>query len=156
VPLEEKDPYAPSLPGAFYFSVSVGAPGIDSSFQEVSGIELTMDVEELREGGENTFMHQLPTGVKQKHLTLKRGIAPTSSLLVIWCRSTLEFGLMVPITLLPVEVKLLDETSTVLRGWLFNNAYPVRWEIDTFNSTKNEVALETIELAYQTVIRTDF
>ena len=152
---DEKDPYAPTLPAAFYFTVSVNSSssGPDSSFQEVSGIELTMEVDELREGGENRFVHQLPTGAKQKHLTLKRGIAPTGSPLVGWCRRTLEGGLSVQIELKTVGVKLLDEKANPLRGWSFTNAYPVRWEIDTFNSTKNEVALETIELAYQTVTR---
>ncbi len=152
-----KDPYAPTLPAAFHFTVSVGVSpsGMDSSFQEVSGIELTMDVDELREGGENRFVHQLPTGAKQKRLTLKRGIAPTDSSLVSWCQRTLEGGLSVQIQLSSVEVKLLDEKANPLRAWSFTNAYPVRWEIDTFNSTKNEVALETIELAYQTVTRKD-
>lgn len=154
---DDKDPYAPALPAAFYFTVSVNSSssGPDSSFQEVSGIELTMEVDELREGGENRFVHQLPTGVKQKHLTLKRGVAPESSPLVGWCKSTLEEGLSVAIELATVEVKLLDEKANPLRGWSFTNAYPVRWEIDAFNSTKNEVALETIELAYQTVVRKD-
>jgi phage tail-like protein len=152
---EQPDPYAPSLPAAFYFTVSIGASssGTDSSFQEVSGIELDMEVDELREGGENRFMHQLPTGIKQKRLTLKRGAAATSSPLVSWCKSTLEGGLSIPIRLLPVNVKLLDAKSNPLRSWSFSNAYPVRWEIDAFQSTKNEVVLETVELAYQTVIR---
>lgn len=151
------DPYAPSLPAAFHFTVSVGgaSSGTDSSFQEVSGIELSMDVDELREGGENRFVHQLPTGVKQKRLMLKRGIAPTDSPLVGWCQRTLENGMSVKIELSSVEVKLLDAKNNPLRGWSFTNAYPVRWEIDAFNSTKNEVALETIELAFQTVTRKD-
>ncbi|GLQ87815.1 phage tail protein [Dyella flagellata] len=151
------DPYAPELPAAFCFSVQLGdsSSGSDSSFQEVSGIELSMEVDEVREGGENRFVHQLPTGVKQKRLTLKRGIASSKSGLVGWCRRTLEGDLSESIKLVSLTVKLLDEEAIPLRSWSFTNAYPVRWEIDTFNSTKNEVALETIELAYQTVTRQD-
>lgn len=153
----KEDTLGAQLPAAFYFTVSIGsgASAVDSSFQEVSGLELSMDVDELREGGENRFMHQLPIGVKQKRLTLKRGVAPMSSPLVSWCRSTLEGGLSVQIKLAPVTVKLLDAKANPLRTWSFTNAYPVRWEIDSFNSTKNEVALETIELAYQLVQRSD-
>ena len=145
------------LPAAFQFTVSIGsgAATVDTSFQEVSGLELSMEVDELREGGENRFMHQLPTGVKQTRLTLKRGVASTDSPLVGWCKSTLEGGMSVAITLAPVTVKLLDAKANPLRTWSFVNAYPVRWEIDSFNSTKNEVALETIELAYQYVQRSD-
>ncbi|RUL79028.1 phage tail protein [Dyella choica] len=151
------DPYAPALPAAFRFSVKLGdaSSGPDSSFQEVAGIEMNMEVDELREGGENRFVHQLPTGVKQKRLTLKRGVASKESALVGWCQRTLGGGLSVQIQLATLEVKLLDEKANPLRGWSFSNVYPVRWEIDTFNSTKNEVALETIELAYQTVTRQD-
>jgi phage tail-like protein len=149
-----EDKLGAELPAAFQFMVSIGDyGGVDSSFQEVSGLELSMDVDELREGGENRFMHQLPTGVKQKRLTLKRGVAPISSPLVKWCRSTLEGGLTVKIKPASVAVELLDANGNPLRIWSFVNAYPVRWEIDSFNSTKNEVALETIELAYQIMRR---
>jgi phage tail-like protein len=140
-----------SFPVAFQFTVSLnGIPsGIDSSFQEVSGLEQTMDVEELQEGGENRFVHQLPKGVQQKKLVLKRGVAALSSPLIIWTKATLEGGLTIPIMLASLTVCLLDASGLPVRIWLFNNAYPVRWDIDAFNSTKNEVALETIELAYQ-------
>lgn len=140
-----------SFPVAFQFTVSLnGIPSsVDSSFQEVSGLEQTMDVEELQEGGENRFVHQLPKGVQQKKLTLKRGVAALSSPLIIWTKATLEGGLTIPITLASLTVSLLDASGLPVRIWLFNNAYPVRWDIDAFNSTKNEVALETIELAYQ-------
>ncbi|MEX1827346.1 phage tail protein [Luteibacter sp. CQ10] len=153
----QEDKLGALLPAAFQFTVSIGSGsgGVDTSFQEVSGLELSMDVDELREGGENRFMHQLPTGVKQTRLTLKRGVASTDSPLVGWCKSTLEGGLSVAITLAPVTVRLLDAMANPLRTWSFANAYPVRWEIDSFNSTKNEVALETIELAYQYVQRSD-
>lgn len=143
------------IPAAFQFTVSFnGIPsGIDSSFQEVSGLEMTMDVEEVHEGGENRFVHQLPKGVQQKKLMLKRGVGGVTSPLVVWCKVTLEGGLSIPIVPVPLLVSLLDASSLPLRSWLFSNAYPVRWEIDAFNSTKNEVALETIELAYQYVQR---
>jgi phage tail-like protein len=149
-----EDKLGAELPAAFHFTVSIGDySSSDSSFQEVSGLEVSMEVDELREGGENRFMHQLPTGVKQKRLTLKRGVAPLDSPLVKWCKSTLEGGLSVKIKPAPVTVKLLDAQINPLRTWSFVNAYPVRWEIDSFNSTKNEVALETIELAYQMLQR---
>jgi phage tail-like protein len=45
-------------------------------------------------------------------------------------------------------VSLLDESGLPLRVWTFENAYPVQWEVDPFNSTKNEVALEKVTLCY--------
>lgn len=149
------NPLGGALPVAFQFKVGLGGSpaGIDSSFQEVTGLEQTMEVEDVREGGENRFVHKLPKGVNHKNLTLKRGIAPMSSPLVIWCKATLESGLAIPVVPSLVTVSLLDESSLPLRVWMIGNAYPVRWEAEGFNSTRNEVALETIELAYQYMYR---
>ncbi|TPW15554.1 MAG: hypothetical protein FD130_1178, partial [Halothiobacillaceae bacterium] len=33
-------------------------------------------------------------------------------------------------------------------AWTFANAYPVSWEVESFSSTKNEVAIEKLELSY--------
>lgn len=139
------------LPVAFQFTVNFNGmpPGTDSSFQEVSGLEQVMETEELREGGENRFVHQLPKGVQQKKLTLKRCVADVTSPLIIWCKATLEGGLSIPIFPVSLLISLRNASMIPVRVWMFRNAFPVRWDVDTFNSTKNEVAVETIELAYQ-------
>lgn len=137
-------------PAAFYFKVVFAATGglADTSFQEVSGITSEMEIETVEEGGENRFKHQLPKGVKHPNLVLKRGITGIDSPLAIWCKSVLELGFALPVVAMPVTVFLMNEASIPIRGWLFGNAYPVKWEVDGFNSTKNEVAIEKIELSY--------
>lgn len=137
-------------PSAFYFSVVLGATlGLtDTSFQEVSGIGAEIDVEPVVEGGENRFVHQLPKGVKHTNLELKRGIASMTSPLVIWCRSVMELDFIAPIVPQPVCVYLMNENSIPIRAWTFANAWPVKWSVDSFNSTKNEVAIEKIVLSY--------
>lgn len=42
----------------------------------------------------------------------------------------------------------MNEDKKPIRGWLFNSAFPVKWEFESFNSTKNEVAIEKIVLRY--------
>jgi len=136
-------------PSAFYFKLVFAAtPEQDTSFQEVSGIGSEIDFQETVEGGENRFVHRLPKGVKHPLLSLKRGIADINSPLVKWCIAVLEGEFAKPIEPREVKVYLLDENHDPLRGWSFANAYPVKWEIDSFNSTKNEVAIETIDLSY--------
>lgn len=120
----------------------------DTSFREVSGIGAELQTEEYREGGENRYVHQLPTSVTHPKLVLKRGIGKISSPLVLWCKATLEIGLWKPILPLPVVVSLLSENGNPVRSWAFANAYPVNWEIEAFDSMKNEVAIEKIELQY--------
>lgn len=137
-------------PAAFYFTVSLGPLPLiaDSSFREVGGIGPEMDTETVAEGGENRFVHVLPKSVKHPRLVLKRGIATIVSPLVRWCKGALEGGLAQPIEPKLVHVFLLDESSLPLRAWSFENAYPVKWEVEGFQSMKNEVALEKIELVY--------
>lgn len=134
---------------AFYFTVDVGGGNsIDTSFQEVSGIGPELETEDLVEGGENNFVHHLPTTMKHPNLVLKRGIAKLESPLVTWCRDVLEGGLIKRIKPVLIHVSLLNEEANPIRKWSFANAYPVHWEFDSFNSTNGEVSIETIEMSY--------
>ena len=137
-------------PPAFYFTVSFGngSKVADTAFTEVSGIATEIETEALVEGGENRFVHQLPKQVKHGKLEMKRGIAKKISPLVVWCKETLEGEFAKRIETQTIIVKLTGAQGQVLRGWKFNNAYPVKWSVDTFNSTKNEVAVESIAFAY--------
>jgi phage tail-like protein len=143
----EADGYPPS---AFYFKVVFGSTltNSDNSFQEVSGISMEVDLEPIQEGGENRFVHQLPKGVKHPHLELKRGIASYDSPLVTWCQDVLEGDFMDAITTQSVSVYLLNADQQTLRGWVFENAFPIKWDVEAFNSTKNEVAIEKVTLSY--------
>ncbi len=142
--------YTEYPPAAFYFKVefSETLSNGDNSFQEVSGISMEMDTEPVPEGGENRFVHQLPKGMKHPNLELKRGIAMLSSQLVSWCKEVLEGDFSEPIVPQTVNVYLLNEKGETLRGWIFNNAFPIKWDVEAFNSTKNEIAIEKITLSY--------
>ena len=137
-------------PSAFYFKVVFAATlGMtDTSFQEVTGITSQIETVPVVEGGENRYVHKLPKGVSHPNLVLKRGIAEMDSPLVVWCRSILEGDFVAPIVPMPLLVMLMNENKVPIRTWSFANTYPVKWEVDSFNSTKNQVAIETIELSY--------
>jgi len=133
---------------AFHFKVVFAGSLQDTSFQEVSGIGSKMETEPYQEGGENRFAHQLPKGATHGNLVLKRGVAGISSPLVRWCRDVLEGGLASSVATKTLLVSLLNESRLPVRGWSFARAFPVKWEVEAFNSTKNQVAIETIELSY--------
>lgn len=144
-------------PVAFYFNVFFLELGNDSdtAFQDVSGIGREMKTEDCPEGGENGFVHRLPKSVEYKKLVLKRGIATKKSGLISWCNDVLEGGFSKTIKTMTVKVFLMNATGKVIRAWKFNNAYPVKWEVDSFNSTKNDVSIETIELSYNDFSRVE-
>ncbi|MDY6981863.1 MAG: phage tail protein [Pseudomonadota bacterium] len=137
-------------PSAFYFKVVFGEAEsqVDTSFQDVSGISSEINTEPVVEGGENRFVHNLPTTVKHANLELKRGIAPLSSPLVTWCKQVMERDFVDPIVPQLVRVYLMDADGNPIRGWSFANAFPVKWETENFNSTKNDVAIEKVVLSY--------
>ncbi len=135
---------------AFYFKVVFAATSdnADTSFQEVSGIGSEMETEDLAEGGENRFVHRLPKSIKHPKLVLKRGVASKDSPLIAWCEEVLEGSFIEQVKPMTLEVSLMDEEGEPTRVWSFANAFPVNWEVEGFNSTKNEIAIEKIELSY--------
>ena len=146
----------PWYPVAFHFSVSISgaSSSADGAFQEVGGLEAEMDLETVTEGGENRFVHRLPKAVKHPNLKLKRGLTPNNSDIVKWCKDALEVDLAKTIKPKDITISLLDEDASPAATWAITNAYPVKWSVGGRDAMKNELAIETIELAYNTLKRT--
>lgn len=145
-------------PPAFSFGVYIAGSGssaqqpvLDAAFQEVSGIESHVTVEEVAEGGQNAFVHQVPGVTKHGNLVLKRGYMTKDSRFARWSAQTVGSSLGTPIVTQVVNVCLLGATGNPVVTWTFSNAWPVKWEASGFNAKSNEVLIETIELAYTTV-----
>lgn len=139
-----KSNYAP--PTAFYFSVKFdGFDNMDTSFQEVSGLKVTIDTVTKKEGGDNNFIHHLPTPAKYENLVLKRCLLYNSKL-DKWCRDALEDFKFDP---KDINLSLLGANGGVLASWSIIQAFPISWELSTLNSTSNELAIETLTLKYR-------
>jgi hypothetical protein len=118
---------------------------VDTSFQEVSGLKVTLETDTLVEGGENRFKHNLPKRVTYEKLMLKRGLVKDSAVLQ-WCINALANFEFKPITLF---VKLLDEERNPLMTWEVVNAIPVGWSVGSFNAEQNALVIEEMILSYQ-------
>ncbi len=123
--------------------------GYDASFQEISGINTEIPVEEIQEGGENRFVHRVPQPLKYANLVLKRGVVTNSSELSKWCQSTINSGFSTQIELKDVIVRLLSDQNETILDWTFINAYPVRWDYSALDASKNQIFVQTIELCFQ-------
>ena len=135
-------------PVAFHFKVEIGLDGLhenDVRFQEVSGLSRELGVEQVAEGGENRFEHRLPARGKFGNLVLKRGLL-TESGVISWIRDAIENFEFKPADVL---VSLMDEEHNPLASWSFVAAWPVKWSLGAFDAKKNEVVVETLELAYR-------
>lgn len=103
-------------PVSFYFRVVIqGSPKIpDTDFLEVSGLKIEMQVEELKEGGQNDFVHSIPKMVKHGNLVLKRALEPLDNSLETWIKDTLEGGFAKKIKPRNIVVYLRDAEGKAL------------------------------------------
>lgn len=137
-------------PVGFYFTVSFdgGDSGADARFKEVSGLKMEMGVEEIAEGGENRFKHRIPSRGKFANLVMKRGMLTSNTPITTWINDTISGGLAQQIQTKTIFVSLLGEDNQPLAKWTFVNAWPVKWDISSLDSMKNEYVVESLEFAY--------
>ncbi len=138
-------------PTGFFFSVDFydGSTKKFSSFKEVSGLSVKINTEDIVQGGENGFKYRLPTGAVYQNLVLKRALNVDSEL-ITWCKDAIE---NFDFKLKTVTVKLLhldsnSSGSKPLAVWEFSDAYPIGWNLSNLNAMGNELAIETIEIAF--------
>jgi phage tail-like protein len=143
----EDDVYVP--PVAFSFRVAIDGAEGDTGFQEVSGFQVDIETEDVVEGGQNRFVHRLPTRTKYSNLVLKRGVVTTASEFGAWVSRAMSSGPVRQADAKTIVVQLMDETRAPLVVWKVFGAYPLRWEHSQLNSRSEEVLTETIELSYQ-------
>lgn len=144
-------------PPGFYFRLQFGTSSSlrDNAFQEVGGLTVELEVEEVREGGQNMYKHKLPTVAKYPNLVLKRGFVAYNSPLATWCNdSLLMVDFTTPIQTSDVQLDLLNKEGTPLASWVFMEAWPVKWSMSDFKSMDNSLALESLEFAYAAFLRT--
>ena len=129
---------------AVFFIGGIVPNSLDIRFKKISGLSAEIETQPLKEGGENLFTQQLPTGVKYGNLVLERGIVIGSPL-------NIEFNVaMSSMTFAPgnVMVTLLNDESIPIAGWLFIKSYPLKWSVSDLDADQNAIVIDTIELAY--------
>lgn len=131
------DPYQ-----SFNFLVEIQGL-IVGGFSEVSGIQAETEVEEVREGGVNDYVHRLPKVTRYPNVVFKRGITD-SDVLWNWHQDVIN-GNIVRLT---VFVILRDALGSERWRWSFNEAYPIKWVGPDLKADSNAVAIESLELAH--------
>ena len=115
-------------------------------FSECSGLEMSLDVEEYREGGNASAVLRFPTRVKWSNLRLKRGVTFADDL---WQwhydfsrgKGKRRDGIVV----------LQDERQSPAKTWSFTRGLPVKWAGPGFNAMQSQLAFEEIEIAHEGV-----
>lgn len=119
----------------------------DIRFQSITGLDVQIEKETLKEGGENRFEHSIPGRSKYTSLTLKRGILrPEHSGLTKWCQNAFQNRQIIPLS--RVDIELLNEEHNILMQWELSHVWPVSWKVGELNAERGEVLIETLELNY--------
>jgi phage tail-like protein len=125
---------------AFRFIVDVEGK-TQAAFTECTLPVVDWELEEVKEGGLNTYTHQLPGRRKAAKITLKNGVGKSE--LVDWFIQTLSENF----TRKSVAVSLLDLSSKPIITWNLADAYPVKWTGPQLQSDSTAVAIQTLDLA---------
>ena len=142
-----------SLMPVYHFLVSFLDEGgqEDIPFRDVSGFDSELQVEEVASGGENGISYKLPKSVRYGNLKLSRALhSDHVDSITQWAEKAIQDF---DITFKTVLVSVLNEKLQPVRTWRFTDAYPVKLSVNELNATKDELVIETLELAFKFVKR---
>ena len=137
---------------AFNFAVEIRVEGVakqicDAAFAECDGLEMTMDVKTIREGGNNGKEIRLTGPLKYGQVTMKRGMTATFDL---W--NWFELMLTKPDLRADAEVVLFaSDGSTEQARFVLSRCVPVKLKSPALSAKDGAVAIEELQLAYETL-----
>jgi phage tail-like protein len=163
--------YDAPRPGALGALAAVGqaaATGLVGGFSEVSGLNAESELEEYREGGRNAAPHKFVKYGKYPPLVLRHGVAFSpglwdwhwlthygggtpprrNGLVILTDRGGLVSG---GLPAVPIPVPLVDRTPVAI--WQFSDGLPEKLVGPGLNAKGNEIAIETLEIAHEGLIR---
>src|SRR5687768_16497233 len=108
------------------------------------GLGMDTAIEQREEGGNNSYVHQLPTRLKFTNVKLSRPINEDSEKVAVWFIAIAQKVTRGS----TAQIKAVDGTGKLIAQWSLNDVVPVRWTGPTFKVDAPQVATETIELAY--------
>lgn len=155
-----KDPFI-----AFNFSVEIEVPEIapeicSAAFSECDGLEMTMDVKTIREGGNNGTQIRLTGPMSYGQVTLKRGMTETFHLWR-WAAAMLtDPGLRADAYVRLLGPKRKDEDEGQGEGegehvervrFRLSRCVPVKLKAPAMNAKDGTIAIEELQLAYESL-----
>ncbi|HET7502466.1 MAG TPA: phage tail protein [Kofleriaceae bacterium] len=135
------------------FAFFVQIPKITSDndhmfFKSVSGLRYETEIVPVRAGGVNDTTFNLVGATKWSPLVLKQGFTKGSKLLE-WRQGWIDGSAM---TRLDGSIIQLDTAMNKMAQWDFKRGWPSKWEMAEFDASKNELAIETLEIAHDGLV----
>jgi phage tail-like protein len=127
------------LHAAFRFVVDIDGKA-QAAFTECDLPVIDITLQEVKEGGLNTYLHQLPGQRKAAKVVLKQGVGKND--LVDWFMQVMSEEFVRK----PVTITLMNASMKPQMTWNLDGAYPVKWSGPALKSDSNTVAIQTLEL----------
>lgn len=132
----------------FYFAVQLGDGMATVNFQQVDGLDSEAQVIEYRHGNDPSFHPIKMPGIgRVGNVTLRRGIFVNDRAFGDWYNA-IKMNTIMRRT---VVISLLDESLAPKQTWTLHNAWPTKITATDLKSEGNEVAVESLEIAYETL-----
>jgi phage tail-like protein len=132
---------------AFRFQVRLDDLPV-AGFSECTGLQVELEVKDYHEGGLNQFTRKFVGHNKQGGLTLKRGIVDRE--LWNWYYDLMQGR----VRFRDGSITVFDPAGETVMVWRITHAFPTKWVGPELNASQNNVAVETLELAFQGLERT--
>ena len=137
----------------FNFEVLIEVKGVatqicSASFSDCDGLEMTLEPKTIREGGRNFGPVHLAGGVSYGQLTLKRGMTTNTDLWTWFDKVSTQTGLRAWATVVMKASDYSDQTIFQLTGCL-----PVKLKAPALNAKEGLVAIEEMQIAYESMSR---
>jgi len=119
-------------------------------FREASGLSVTVEVEEVVEGGQNFHTHKLPGRFTFTNVTLRRGLTEDNGL-IAWIDEVTAGGFEKKGKKLKrntVAIILMSADGKRLRTWTLQEAFPVSWKGPDFSLASDDFLVEEVEIAH--------
>lgn len=113
-------------------------------FSECSGLEMTMQPEEYREGGRNGAVLKFANRVTWTNIRLRRGLA-TSNALWDWHYALVEGRVQRRDGIITLQ----NDQRRPIRIWRFTRGLPIKWNGPALNANQGQVAIEELEIAHE-------
>jgi phage tail-like protein len=113
------------------------------SWTKCEGLTVEYDIQEVKEGGNNDYVHRFPGRAKYQNLKLTRPIDADTQKVAAWLASVASDPKRST-----AEIAVLDGGGGTVAKWRLQGIYPVRWSGPTLDTGANAVGLEVLELIH--------
>ncbi len=129
---------------AYHFTVEWG--GTNLNFLEVSGLSISVDVTEFRDGADpQQTAHKIPGHSHFSNIILRRNISKGDNDFFTWMNK-INLG---QVERRDILIRLLNVNHEPVISWRAENAFPVKLSGPVLNANASDMAIEELELTHE-------